>query len=316
MLNRRILRIKAFKVLYGYVENPQMTLKEAEKELETSCEAARDLYLFMLAVIPALTEEAAKRIETARRKFNPTEEELNPNMKFVNNAIAPVLASDPDFCKFVKNKSLEWDQYDVCLRNLYDSIRTKDYFKEYLESADSSAKQDAELFIKIYEEEFVDNEDVESILEDLSIYWIDDLAYSLTYCCKTMESLGSGAVWNLPALYKSDMLKHKAPAMESDRDFVFKLLRASYSGYDRYFEKISALVPKWDSDRLFVTDIVLIVMGLAEASTFPSMPLRVSVNEYVEISKFYGTPKSSSFVNGLLDKILKDMIASGEIVKK
>ena len=119
MLNRRILRTKVFKAIYGYAENPGMTLKEAEALLDVSCEATRDLYLFLLSIAGPLTREASDRIEAARAKFNPTEEELNPNLKFVNNGIAPLLEQDPDFNKLVAKKKLSWEPYDMLLRHLY-----------------------------------------------------------------------------------------------------------------------------------------------------------------------------------------------------
>ena len=130
MLNRRILRIKAFKTLYSFAENPAMTIKEAGKQLETSCEAARDLYLMMMALIPALTAEAFSRIDAARKKFNPTEQEKFPNLKFVSNAPAAMLGADPDFQKLLSKKKISWEQYDMFLRQLYENVRETDYFKE------------------------------------------------------------------------------------------------------------------------------------------------------------------------------------------
>ena len=313
MLNRRILRIKAFKVLYSYAENPSMTLKEAQAQLELSCRATRSLYLFMLAIIPALTEEARARIEAARHKFNPTEEEKNPNLKFVENAVAPILMEDPDFQKAVTREKLSWEQYDALLRKMFDSIRSKPYYERYMASPERSISADVKLFTRIYEEEFVDNADLEDILEDLSIFWNDDLAYALTCCCRTLEDLAAGRRWSLPPLYLSEMAGREG--MDSDKRFVTDLLRAAYAGYDKYFEKIAAAVPKWDKDRLFIIDIVLIICGLAEAKTFPEIPVKVTINEYVDISKYYSTPKSRSFVNGILDGIIQEMVASGEIVK-
>ena len=313
MLNRRILRIKAFKVLYSYAENPSMSLKEAQAQLELSCKATRSLYLFMLAIIPALTEEARARIEAASHKFNPTEEEKHPNLKFVHNALAPMLREDPDFQKALSREKLSWEQYDALLRKMYDSIRTKPYYDRYMSSPSSSLSEDVRLFTRIYEEEFVDNTDLEDILEDLSIFWNDDLAYALTCCCRTLESFAAGERWSLPPLYQSEMSGREG--LDSDKRFVTELLRAAYTGYDRYFDKIAAAVPKWDKDRLFIIDIVLVICGLAEAVTFPEIPVKVTINEYVDISKFYSTPKSRSFVNGILDGILQEMVASGEVVK-
>ena len=295
MLNRRILRIKAFKVLYSYAENPSMDLREAQRQLRLSCEATRDLYLFMLALVRPLTEEAAARIEAARTKFNPTEEERNPNLKFVRNRIAPLLSDDPDFSKIVSRKKLSWEQYDAFLRKLYESIREKDWFKAYLDSPEDSLAADAALFVHIFEEELEDNEELEAILEDLSIYWNDDLAYALTWCCHAMDDLGKGRRWRLPEL---------VPAGDS---FAEDLVAAAFAGFERYSAMVAESVDKWDKDRLFTTDLALIVTGVAEAEHFKDIPARVTINEYVEISKYYGTPKSRSFVNGLLDKLIKQL---------
>ena len=123
----------------------------------------------MLSIIPAVMKEAADRIEAARQKFNPSEEEKNPNMKFVRNSLAPILVQDPDFQKIIAKEKLSWEQYDALLRKLYDSIKSKDYFASYMSSPASSLDEDVKLFIKIFEEEFVDNDDLADILEDLSI---------------------------------------------------------------------------------------------------------------------------------------------------
>ena len=313
MLNRRILRIKAFKVLYGYAENQSMTLAEAESLLEASCEATRSLYLFMLDIIPYLTSEARTRIENARLKFNPTEEERNPNLKFTSNLISPLLERDPDLQKILSRRKLSWEPYDALVRSVYDSICSKDYFKKYMSSPEQSIEEDARLFIRIFEEEFVDNEELDKILEDLSILWCDDLAYALTVCCDTLKSLAKGARWELPPLYRSEMIQNKD--VESDKAFVYKLLRTAFACYGKYAPLVAESTSQWERDRLFTTDTVLIVMGLSEAKAFPSMPVRVTINEYVEISKFYSTPKSRSFVNGLLDRLIKKQIEEGDIVK-
>lgn len=313
MLNRRILRIKAFKVLYSYAENQSMTLAEAESLLEASCEATRSLYLFMLDIIPYLTAEARTRIENAQKKFNPTEEERNPNLKFTRNLISPLLEQDPDFQKIITRRKLSWEPYDALVRSVYDSICTKDYFKEYMASPESSIAEDAALLIRIFEEEFVDNEELAKILEDMSILWCDDLAYSLTTCCDTLKSLAKGYRWSLPPLYRSEMDLSKNA--ESDKAFIYKLLRTSFACFGKYAPLVAGNTTQWEKDRLFTVDTVLIVMGLSEAKAFPSMPLRVTINEYVEISKFYSTPKSRSFVNGLLDRLIKKQIEDGDIVK-
>ena len=302
MLNRRILRIKVFKTIYCYAENHGMTLKEAEALLDLSCEATRDLYLFLLALTGPLTAEARARIEAARSKFNPTPEELHPNLKFVENRIAPLLEQDPDFSRLTARKKFSWDQYDVLLRRLYERIRGRKYFKDYLASGENSLEEDARLWARIYERELEDSEELSDILEDLSIHWNDDLGYALSWCVRTMRSLGEGESWRLPPLYQSEL--PGSEALESDRKFVVTLLRTAYRNYDDFCAQVAELTPGWTRERLCTTDLCLIACGMAEAQMAPEVSPRIIINEYVEISKYYSTPESSGFVNGLLDKLI------------
>ena len=314
MLNRRILRIKAFKALYGSVLSGEMSLQQAEVNLEASCEATRDLYVFMLGVVSPLTQVAKDKIEAAKSKFNPTEQERNPNMKFAENALAVLLDEDVDFQKIFTKKKFSWAQYDLVLKKIYSSIQEKEYFKSYMESPERSLAEDCRLFTKIYEEEFVDCEELENLLEEKSIHWNDDLAYSLTWCCKTLKELAKGGNWSLLPLYQSELLS--GDGVESDKYFVRKLLQSSFAGYEKYSAMIAESVAGWEKERLFSTDVVLISMGLAEAVTFPTIPVKVTMNEYVEIAKYYGTPKSRSFVNGLLDKLVAKLDEEGQIKKE
>ena len=180
-------------------------------------------------------------------------------------------------------------------------------------SEESSLAMDCRLFMKIFEEEFVDSPELEQILEDMSIYWNDDLAYSLTYVCRTLKSLAKGERWSLPPLYQSDM--KTGPGIESDKAFVTRLLQAAVAGYGRYSAQVAAAVSNWDNERIVSTDMAIIVLGLAEAVEFPGIPVKVTINEYVEISKYYGTPKSRIFVNGLLDRLISAMEQDGTVVK-
>jgi N utilization substance protein B len=306
MLNRRILRVKAFKVLYAYAENPDLSLKEALSSLDASCEATRDLYLYMMAAIPALTAEAARRIEAARGKFNPTEEDLHPRMKFVQNGVSALLEQDPDFIRLLEKKKISWANNDALVNSLYETLKTREYFQKYLKADESSLQEDVRLWQRIYQEEFEDNEALAAILEDSSIFWADELAYVLGTCIRSLEEMGRTGRWNLPPLYQSDILAAQGKPVDSDRDFVHKLVTASYGRMAEYSALVAGSVSKWDQDRLYTTDTVLIVMGLTEAETFPEIPVKVSINEYVEISKFYSTPKSRGFVNGLLDRLIKE----------
>jgi N utilization substance protein B len=301
-------------VLYGSVLADNMSLSQAEAQLELSCEAARDLYIYMLGIVSPLTNIAKERIEAAKLKFNPTEEERNPNMKFAENALARLLDEDVDFQKVFKKKKFDWAQYDLLLKNIMTSISSKEYFAEYMASEKRSLADDCKLFIRIFEEEFVDSKELEMLLEEKSLYWNDDLAYSLTWCCKTLKSIAKGEKWSMLPLYQSEMMSGEG--VESDKFFARKLLQASFAGYQKYSALVADTVVGWEKERLFSTDVVLIVMGLVEAVTFPTIPIKVTMNEYVEISKFYGTPKSRSFVNGILDKLIQQLANEGQISKE
>ena len=313
MLNRRILRIKAFKVLYGSVLSDNKTITDAQSQLDLSCEATRDLYVYMLGIVSPLTKLAQARIDAAKAKFNPTDEERNPNTKFAENALAKLLDEDVDFQKVFKKKKFSWDQYDLFLKKVLNSVQSKEYYAEYMASPERSLKEDCKLFTKIFEEEFVDLEELEMMLEEKSLYWNDDLAYALTWCCRSFKDFAAGKSWSMLPLYQSDMLE--GPDVESDNRFVHKLLQSSYAAYDKYAAMVAESVTGWEKERLFSTDVVLIAMGLAEAVAFPEIPVKVTLNEYVEIAKFYGTPKSRSFVNGLLDRLIVKLTEEGKIAK-
>ena len=314
MLNRRILRIKAFKVLYGSVLSGEKSLAQAQSQLEQSCEAARDLYIYMLSIISPLTNIARERIEAAQKKYNQTEEEKNPNMKFAENALAKLIDEDVDFQKLLAKKKLSWTQYDLLLKKVMTSVASKEYYAQYMASPERSLKEDCKLFTKIFEEEFVDSEELEMILEEKSLHWNDDLAYALTWCCRTLKSFADGEAWKMPALYQSEMMK--GSEVESDKLFVTRLLQHSFAGYEKYSNMVAESVEGWEKERLFSTDVILIAMGLAEAVNFPTIPVKVTIYEYVELSKFYGTPKSRAFVNGLLDRLIQKLVNDGQIVKE
>ncbi|MBR6001839.1 MAG: hypothetical protein IK045_03165 [Bacteroidales bacterium] len=310
-----MLRIKAFKVLYASVEDRSMTLKGVEAGFAASCEAVRDLYLFMLSIITALTDAESKRLEAGRRKFNPTQEDLSPNDKFASNALAVLLADDPDFNKILSRKKLSWEQYDVFIREVSDTIRSRKYFADYMASPERSLKGDVALFKKIFEQEFEDSDSLAAILEELSILWVDDLGFALGACLKSLSAIAKTGRWEFPPLYHSEELLSSGKDADSDAVFSHRLLEGAFAGRERYFQMVFDSARGWEKDRLFNTDLVLIAMGLAEAELFPDIPVRVTINEYVEISKFYSTPKSSSFVNGLLDTLIVRLTEEGRIVK-
>lgn len=305
MLNRRLIRIKAFKALFAFENSGAENPETAVKELLKSCDKSRELYYFLLNITGPITEVARERIEVGLHKFHPTDEEANPNYKFVNNRFVALVADDPEFGRFCQKKGLVWNEYDVLLKKIYSSILVSDYYQEYMNSGVDSFEEDCALWKHIFEEEFEDNEMLENLLEDLSVNWVDEIAFVLNAIINGIdETVRTGQLTKVETFQK-----------EEDRAFAVRLLEESIEGYAEYFNLISSNLANWDSDRLVSTDIALIVMGLAEAVSFPSIPVKVTINEYVEISKFYSTPGSRTFVNGMLDKLIKEKLESGEITK-
>lgn len=305
MLSRRLLRVKVFKVLFGRVVAGSDSLVGAENELIASCEKTLDLYCYMLQLPVALKRVAEARIETGLKKFHPTFEEANPNRKFVENKFIELLENDPKFQKFCESHGLVWQEYETFVKKLYQTISAREYFIEYMQNGQRSMKEDCALLKNIFEQELEDNEDLEDILEEMSLFWIDDLGYVLTSILKNMNGMVKNGAVTIPAVFQN----------EDDREYAKRLLTQSLIKYEEYSKLIAEFVSNWDMERLVATDLALIVMGITEAVTFESIPLKVTINEFVDISKYYSTANSRIFVNGLLDRVLQKMYKEGKIVK-
>ena len=305
MLNRRLIRIKVFKVLYAAETSQEVSLPAAEKELLLSCAKTLDLYYFLLNIAPALKRLAQQKIDAGKNKFNPTESELNASTRFVDNRFIALLEEDSVLNETCTKKGLMWEEYDVFIKQLYASVIASDYYQEYMSAAECTLEDDCRLVSRIYEEELEDNEMLWDILEETSVYWTDDLGFVLNAIIRATGAVAEGGGLPHPTVFMKD----------DDREFAIKLLEASAVNYE-FLAVVRDNVPNWDPDRIVRVDACLVVMGLAEAVTFPSIPVKVTINEYVDISKFYSTPNSRVFVNGLLDVIIKKMSESGEIVKQ
>ena len=306
MINRRLIRIKVFKVLYAAEASGEVSLSAAEKQLLLSCSKTVDLYYFLLNLAPALKNVALQKIEAGKSKFNPSESELNASTRFVDNRFIAMLEADGKFTDICNKNGFGWAEYDVFVKKLYASVVASDYYQEYMSAAESSLEADCMFISRIYEEELEDNEMLWDLLEEKSAYWVDDLGYVLNAIIRSTGIVAEGGKMPHPGVF----LK------EDDKEFALRLLEASAVNYDKYLKIMQDNVPNWDPERIVRVDACLVVMGIAEAVAFPSIPVKVTINEYVDISKFYSTPNSHVFVNGLLDVIVKRMVEQGDIVKQ
>ena len=306
MLSRRLIRIKAFKTLFAYIGSESDNVGAAQKALLESCDKVKDLYYFMLNITSSLVRVAEEKIAVGMRKFHPTEAEANPNYKFVRNRFAALLSEDPEFGRICQKRGLTWGEYEPFVRHVYNSMLTKEYYQEYMASGEDSFEEDCRLFSCIFEDEFEDNEELDSILEDMSLLWVDDLAYALNVIIAGIDETRR----------KKRIVHPNTFLKEDDKEFALRLLTESILRYEECFKLLEGHLDNWNSDRLVSTDATLIVMGVTEAVVFPTIPIKVTINEYVEIAKYYSTPNSRIFVNGILDRIIQEKVGSGEIVKQ
>jgi N utilization substance protein B len=256
----------------------------------------------------ALTNYAQKRIDAAKTKLAPTKEELYPNMKFVENKFIVQLDINKQLLDFINNQKRSWHNDEDFIKELYEKIIVSDIYKEYMASEDKSYEADRELWRKLYKAFVFNNEALDVLLEDQSLYWNDDKEIVDTFVLKTIKRFDekSGADQQLLPEFKD----------EEDQEFARRLFRRTILNCDYYRHLISENVRNWDLDRVAFMDVVVMQCALAEILTFPNIPISVSLNEYVEIAKIYSTAKSGSFVNGTLDGIVNQLKKEGKLTKK
>ncbi len=306
MISRRLIRIKVFKVFFSSIKSESNSFIAAEKELLRSCDKTLELYYFLMSLPYALKKVANERIEVGLKKYHPTEEEANPNYRFVNNRVISILEYDPDIIPFCQKRGLNWQEHSSFVKKLYTQLQSRDYFLNYMNSLEDSFENDLKFIISFFENELEDSSELETIIEDANLFWTDDLAFVLNVIISKI------------ALLKESSKKVYHPEVflkDEDRDFALRLLNVSMMRYNEYLDLISQYILNWEVDRLASTDVILIIMGIVEAVAFPNIPIKVTINEYVEISKYYSTQNSKTFVNGILDKVLATLLESGGIEK-
>ena len=307
MINRVLIRLKIVQIIYAYYKNSGKTLKATEDEVFFSLSKAYDLYNYMLLLIVGITHYAADRISFLSMKIRPTESDRNPNLKFVNNRFALQLENNEQLKKFAEKSKLNWVENSDLLRRMLDKIEESDIYKEYMAAETSSYEEDKEGWRELYKAFVFDNEDVDSLLEERSLYCNDDKSIVDSFVLKTIKRFEekNGAAQQLLPEYKD----------VADMEFARKLFRNAIGNAEQYREMMSSSSKNWDMSRLAFMDVVIMQVALAEIMTFDDVPLSVTLNEYVEIAKHYSTVKSGSFVNGMLDTITKKLRQENKINK-
>ena len=306
MISRRLLRIKALKALYAHLKSESDSLMASEKTLKASIDKTYDLYFQMLSLIVEVARYADERQQAAMQKKLPTYEDLNPNRKFVENAVVHLIANSDSINDYLASHKLSWARYPELIKALYLQLEQSAYFKKYMASQERSFREDLALVTDFYTNELESSEMLEDVLDEQSILWNDDLGFALIMVTRTLSNMrpSHNEVKVLPK-FKS----------EEDLDFAMELFEKAAINYDSNLGIIEQFTRNWDIERIAFMDNVIMVTAVAELTSFPSIPVKVTLDEYIEIAKYYSTASSSTFINGVLDKVVTTLTEEGRINK-
>ncbi len=308
MINRELIRLKVVQLSYAYYQNGNSNLDVAEKELTFSLSKSYDLYLYMLSLMVAVSNIAERGVETAMNRYRRLGEGEQPSTKFIDNQFLAQLRLNQQLQEFTEGQKKTWASEEDFVRRLYKQVIASDIYQEWMASPEEPTyEEDREFWRKLYRGVFVDNEDLEQILEEKSLYWNDDKYIVDTFVLKTIKQFEPKLGARQPLLPEF--------RDEEDREFAIRLFRASMLGAENYRTMISQMLRNWDMNRLALMDLLIMQIALAEICTFPTIPVSVSINEYVEIAKMYSTPQSGRYVNGMLDAMTRRLIEDGKVRK-
>lgn len=306
MINRELIRIKIVQLTYAYYQNGNRNMDNAEKELLFSLSKAYDLYIFLLALIVAVTKEARHRVEVITTRVKREGGDM-PSEKFAYNKFALLLEENHQLNDFLEQQKQTWDNDIEFVRKLLDQIEQSQIYKDFMASDDDSYEAHRELWRRLYKILVMNNANLDALLEEKSLYWNDDKETVDTFVVKTIKRFDPKNAKNQELLpeYKD----------EEDKEFAQKLFRATILNADQYQHYMSDASRNWDFSRLAYMDVVIMQIAIAEMLTFPGIPVSVTINEYVELAKLYSTPKSSGYINGMLDTIARYLNSTGKMLK-
>lgn len=308
MINRVLIRIRVIQILYSTYQNGSGDLKKAENDLMFSLQKSYDLYFFLLLLLVEITETYTKRVEARKAKLLPTDEDINPNTKLIENLFILQLKSNIQFNEYLKERPLSWEGHENFVKGLLEDILKSDAYLDYSTDPVSDYESDREFWRKIFKSNIYSNEQLDDILEEESLFWNDDIEIVESFILKTIKKFD----------YESRDQQELLPMFkdEDDRVFATKLLRESMFNVKNARDMINKYAQNWESERIAFMDMIIMQAAITEILTFPSIPINVTMNEYINIAKTYSTQKSSSFINGILDAVVSDLKAENKLLKK
>lgn len=307
MINRELIRIKVVQITYSYFQNGSKSNEAAEQELLFSLSKAYDLYNCLLMLMVEVNRMALRTLEMRQSRQRRLGDNTPLSTKFVDNRFILQLESNRQLKEFADNQKRSWADEEDFVRKLYKQIEESETYKAYMESPEQSYAEDRELWRHIYRENICSNDDLDAILEDMSLYWNDDKAIVDTFVLKTINKFSE----------QSDASQPLLPEFrnESDKEFAARLMHRTLANAEYYQDLIASTTRRWELKRVALMDRVILQVALAEIISFPNIPVSVSLNEYIEIAKMYSTPKSARYINGTLDNIVKRLTEENKLIK-
>lgn len=307
MINRALIRIKVVQILFAYYQNTDRSLGAILKELSFSLDKAYELYNYLLLLLVNLKDTAQARIDRGYNKMITTEADLHPNLRFVENTFINQLSENLMLASYKEANKISWENHEDFVRRLLDKIMESDIVKEYMAKDSSTYEEDRELWRQIYKTFICQNEDLDEILEEESLYWNDDKETIDTFVLKTIRrfEISKGSEMELLPEFRD----------AEDRGFATTLLETAIKEEQSFRSLIEGHIRNWDISRVAFMDVVIMQAALAEILAISGIPVTVTLNEYVDIAKSYSTPKSGGFVNGTLDGIVRTLRAQKKLIK-
>jgi len=313
MLSRRHLRIKALQALYAFFQSLNDRVDLGEKELFRSLDKLYEIYIYQISLLTEIVDFSKKRMGENKQKFFPTEDDLNPSTRFIDNRLYQQLSNNKDMLNYIDRYKISWVDQEEMIRKLMGQIRTSPEFIEYMNKDKSTYTDDKEIFVKIIKKHLSRSEILQFYYEDKNIYWHDDFHTANLLLIKTIRSFEEswGENYKMPVVFEKDPHSRN----NEDKEFLVNLFRNTIMFSDEYEKLIDKKAKNWEMERIAVMDILIIKMALVELLELPSIPIKVTLNEYIELAKLYSTPKSKVFVNGILDKLISDLKGQNKIKK-
>lgn len=308
MLTRRHIRIKVLQSIYAYTQRASADLEVQEKFLNYSIVQMTDLYLLMIQLLIELRHQADDFMQRSQQKFLATDLEKNPSRNFVDNQLLQLISTNESFSETIEKKKLNyWDLDSDYVAIIFKELREQDWYVNYLHQENPTFKEDRNFILKVFKEIIAPNDKLYEYLEDKRLTWIDDFPIVNTAIVKMLGKISENNTTEslVPELFKN----------KDDYPYALDLFRKVVLNEEKLNEEISGKTTNWDQERIADVDLIILKMAIAEFLYFPSIPVRATINEYLEISKEYSTPKSSIFINGILDNIAKEFTANGKLNK-